>query len=607
VSGFSPAAVPPNHRLSIARLDALATGRFDRNALDTLRSAERSRRLLLLRALLDYARPRPESTSPLPSVDTAWNLLLRAENAAPLVVAEMLMDPQTGAWVAHALRRQRDASRDRAPLWFHVGQLHTFAAAAAIRAGLDAEMTVPAWCGDIQLPSLGCLRLATDTEWEHAVLTIDDTVRIRCAGITRELDPRSDRPVAGWFPFHSLTSTFRDLTLTLRLDDLSPYRLLNNPSQPAPIDVDGVARWQAQLDSAWRILVTDHPDRAHELATGMASLTPLPAVHRFRPHSTSVEDGFGSAILSEPHDAAQFAVTMVHEFQHSVLNGVRHLVTLTDVDDDPPICYAPWRDDPRPLGALIHGMFAFAAVAEFWAVYRNRAHGVEADLANFEFALWRNQTETVLRSAQGHHALTEVGARFLNGIAERLARLRDQSVPPMAVNYAEAAADHAAGWRACHLQPDPDRVRVAADAWTARRPAPPVVDGAESVVLAGRVVQRLDAKAVLMQIRIADPDLFDRLHAEPQLVAGASSADVAYVAGDLNAAHRLYLTELSETPGRAAAWSGLGLVMAELGKKADLLLRQPELVRAVSERVAADTGRQPAPDELAVWLADGEA
>jgi hypothetical protein len=100
--------------------------------------------------------------------------------------------------------------------------------------------------------------------------------------------------------------------------------------------------------------------------------------------------------------------------------------------------------------------------------------------------------------------------------------------------------------------------------------------------------------------------LFDRLRDEPHLVEGASSADVAYVAGDLAEAHRRYLIELSATPDRAAAWSGLGLTRAGLGMDAELLLRQPELVRAVTEQVTADTGRQPSPDKLAVWLAGGE-
>jgi hypothetical protein len=114
-----------------------------------------------------------------------------------------------------------------------------------------------------------------------------------------------------------------------------------------------------------------------------------------------------------------------------------------------------------------------------------------------------------------------------------------------------------------------------------------------------------------MRIRIADPGLFAQLRAEQHLVAhevdGASAADVAYVAGDLAAAHRLYLTELSTTPNRAAAWSGLGLTLAATGQHrgAELLLQQPELARAVTKVVADDTGRQPPPDELAAWLAEG--
>jgi HEXXH motif-containing protein len=591
----------------VEQLDSLALGRFDRDAIRTLRSAQRSRRLLLLSALLHLARTRPDSTGPLPPVDVAWQQLLRAESVAPGAVAELLSDPQVGTWIGHALRRLRDVGHDRAPLWFHVGRLHAIAVAAAVLAGVRAELAVPVWAGDLVLPSLGCLRLPVDAEWSTAEVIVGAAVQVRCAGTTVELDPRSDQPRDGWFPSHTLRSTMDGLDLVLRLDDLAPYRGLDNPVRPAPLDATEVARWQASLDGAWRLLVQDHPDRARQLAVGMTSVVPLPATFRFRPHSSSVEDGFGSAIVSEPHDAAQLAVTLAHEFQHSVVNGVRHLVTLTE--DDYLLGYAPWRDDPRPIGALLHGVAAFTAVAEFWAVHRIRLHGADADLADFEFALWRHQTETVLHTVLGRPALTEVGARFVGKIAERLARLRAQPVSSPAGAEAEAAAaDHAAGWRACHLVPDADLVRTAAAAWAAGRPAP---RGAESIVEPGRRPQRLDAKAALMRIRIADPGLFAQLRAEQHLVAhevdGASAADVAYVAGDLAAAHRLYLTELSTTPNRAAAWSGLGLTLAATGQHrgAELLLQQPELARAVTKVVADDTGRQPPPDELAAWLAEG--
>lgn len=49
--------------------------------------------------------------------------------------------------------------------------------------------------------------------------------------------------------------------------------------------------------------------------------------------------------------------TLVHEFQHIMLGGVLHVA--------PVHCavqrqrsYAPWRDDPRPLGGLLQGVYA---------------------------------------------------------------------------------------------------------------------------------------------------------------------------------------------------------------------------------------------------------
>src|SRR5882762_1839265 len=105
VSDSSQAGGPPRHSIRGEQLDSLALGRFDPDAIRILRSAQRSRRLLLLWTLLHLARSRPDPTGPLPPVDDAWRLLLRAESAAPGAVAELLSDPQAGTWIAHTLRR----------------------------------------------------------------------------------------------------------------------------------------------------------------------------------------------------------------------------------------------------------------------------------------------------------------------------------------------------------------------------------------------------------------------------------------------------------------------------------------------------------------------
>jgi HEXXH motif-containing protein len=583
----------PRHSLPMAELDSLASGRFSWEAINTLLSVERSRRLLLLRTVRDYARRRSNAAGPLSPVDDAWRLLLRAENADREVIEEILANPQVGTWVGHVLRRMRKVTTDDAPLWFHVGQLHCLAIAAVIRTGVTAELRVPVWNGSVMIPSLGHVQFPSGAGWNHAEVIVDGIAEVRYADTVIKLAPGSD----GWFP----TTRFQlGTTLSILLDHTTPYRGPNNPVCPEPMLPADVARWHQLLTEAWALLVEGHPARADELAIGMKSITPIPAAFRFRPRSVSVEDGFGAAILSEPYDAAQLAVTLIHEFQHSVLNGIRHVTELVE-GEDLATCYAPWRDDPRPLGGLLHGVFAFVAIAEFWAVHRDMTKGSDADLANFEFALWRRQLSTVLDAIRNDQALTETGSRFLARIGERVDLLNTLQVPPeIAVLADTAARDHVAAWRACHLRPDEDWVRALADAWMSGRPVPPGT--AEPMVQADRSGHRLDAKAALMRVKLTDSKLFDRIRAEPGLVAGASAADVAYVAGDFETAHRSYLDELMATPNRAGAWSGLGITMAAMGEtdNADIILREPHMLRAMTAMLAG-SGR-PTPDELASWL-----
>jgi hypothetical protein len=67
----------PRHRLSAENIRALAQGDGGPGTLDQLRAAERSRRLLLLRALDDalaaHGSPVPFEAAP------AWELLARAQ------------------------------------------------------------------------------------------------------------------------------------------------------------------------------------------------------------------------------------------------------------------------------------------------------------------------------------------------------------------------------------------------------------------------------------------------------------------------------------------------------------------------------------------------
>ncbi len=604
------------HRLRQDEFAALAAGDGDAGVIATLLSAERSRRLVAFRALLDQlALADAASGEPLPSPDAAWNLLERAQRAAPEAVDEVLLYPHTGAWLRHTLRRLRGVSRapNPVPLWVDVAHLNAIAAAAALRAGVEFQIAAPARDGVVALPGLGQVRLAVDG-YRWAWLRAGQRVaRIECAGTVISIpagpDAAERAEVAGgaWRPVRTLRARAHGRSLTLGLDDADPYRSLVFPDPPTGLSERAVARWRVRLAQAWELLATDLPEVADAMAAGLRTLVPLEAGELFRMRSGSTGDAFGSVVVSEPPGGEQFAVTLAHEFQHVKLGGLLAMAPLTRPADGR-LHYAPWRDDPRPAAGLLQGVYAFFGVTRFWRARKRSARGPAAALAAFEFALWRQQTWRGLNLLRSSGELTEVGSRFLDLLAERLSPWLREPVASRAHALADlAAADHAARWRLAHLRPAAGQVDRLAAAWRGQGDAPPrpSTDPASAPRLVpDPTAEWFDSRAVLARLSLLDPAEFATV-AEPRrlrrLVPGAAAPDVPLVAGEVAEAEAGY-RRLADG-GQDDALIGLALARVAVGDPVgQALLAQPELVAAVRARVRDADGAAPEPLALAAWL-----
>lgn len=588
------------HRLDEQHVSALASGGGDVHTVAQLLAVERSWRLLQLRALLDIVGP-DHDTGPLPSVRAAWDLLTEAERHDPAAVDDLLLHPQAGVWAGYTLRRLRGTARSAAPLWVDLGYLHSLAAAAALRAGIDFRMTVPVRDGHAVLPTLGAAPVPGASQW--------DSTEVRgSAGSGVVSTPAGEVRVGGdgWQAMSIVRVQADEHTLAVRLDCLDPYRNLRAPTPPRALSDPELSRWRGLLTQAWQMLVETSPALATPMARGLFSVVPQPPAERFRTMSASAGDAFGCMTMSEPRDATELAVTMVHEFQHIKLGALLHLAPL-HTGEPARRLYAPWRDDPRPLGGLLQGVYAFAGITEFWRAVRHWASDDAATLAHFEFARWRRQVRAVLTLIAQLPQLTELGRRLVAGLTATADRWQTDSVPdqPLAAAH-DAVADHGARWRLHHLRPPAEVVTTFTECWMAcaDRPDLPAVAPA---LEADPNAQGLDARAVLELWRLTDAAGFERLLADPTSigarVTGARPADLALVAGDREAARRGYLHELSTDPDRPGAWSGLGLILAQTrpGPAAEALRDRPELVRAV-HRAVRSRGGDAGPVELAAWI-----
>jgi HEXXH motif-containing protein len=587
------------HHLSDPVLHALNSVTEDEGTVAFLLDAESSRRLLLLRAILDAAADADD-------VRRAWRLLEAAERAAPAVFRTVLLDPQVGVWAASLVRRisrpDPSATSGEPPLRVELGFLGQLAAAVFIAGGADFRARVPVRDGRVFLPGLGRATVGGDPWGTAEVWGHDGAVRVAAGGVTVTLPDERENDAPGWEGQRRLRAEHGGVTLTLVLDDLGPYAPVPGLTASGRLSSAQFASWQRWVARMWTVLVDDHPVSARALTAGLRSVVPLPRGERLRARAASSSDAFGCLLLSEPDEdedvlPAQLGVAVLHEFRHTLLNGLIFLTPLFEECDE--LLYAPWRDDPRPLGGLVHGAYAFSGVARYW-----RTRGVEG-LAGFEYALWCSAVRTVLGSLREHRALTAPGHALIDSLDEQTAGWHAERVGVREQRLARlATVHHRATWRAHHLQVPAAQAKELAEAWRAGRPVDVVTRHPEPVLRADPQARRLDTFALLARLSLVAPGEFEALRASgdpARKVAGVVPADLALVDGDAATAVKLYSEELSGPGARPAAWAGLGLALAECGERAagNALTEHPELALAIRDLLPGS----PDPVLLAHWLA----
>ncbi|GAA1335303.1 hypothetical protein GCM10009647_077320 [Streptomyces sanglieri] len=441
-------------------------GRTEGDA-DTLRVLVRdqdTRRLVLLRALLDAAGAAPTTVCPPRALDRLrqdWALLEKAERADRAAVRTVLLHPLVGPWAQRCLRGLAGPGPASGPapdpgLRADLDHLSALAAAAAIRAGIPFTTRLTAHAGLLPLPTLGALRTArdgsgtVDVTFSDGELTLHDisagpplAAHTHPDGTTGSADPR-------WLPVLALPAVQHGVG-PVPLDDVDPYRTDGRGPQPHGLStatrLDDHARknWAESWAAVAPLLRIGGEHRLTEVAVLLRCLVPLgpppgsgPAGDSAAHCSGTRREAFGAVLSSRPATPAHFASTLVHELQHTKLAALCALVPLHHEDAEPRH-FAPWRPDPRPFDGLLQGAYSHLALADYWQRFALGARRVtHRDLAWAEHARCREQVGAVLPALAGSAALTREGRILVNEMIALYHRLDD--CPPPAGHLARAEA-----------------------------------------------------------------------------------------------------------------------------------------------------------------------
>ena len=581
------------HSLSAGAFTELAVGAGDSVVVRQLREAQLSKHLMLLHALAESADERgPRSAAA--AFRAGYRLLADVQRADPDVVSRLLGSPHIGSWAHHCL-----GCLDKG-LPPDFGYLAAAAAAAAIAAGAPFELAVPARDGCVVLPGLGSLRAPGQGEWvrlssDGERLQVGGRIGVDCAALVP--DGGATDLVPHWRGTPLVRAVADGQVWEVRLETVDRHLDRYHLPMLTTMTASAVAQWRRRIRSAWELLVRHHDWAAGPIAAGVSVIVPL--VPRSDLDSATSQAAFGAIATSLPRSPASMAETLIHEFQHSKLCGLMDMLPLIEMSGKRG--YAPWREDPRPMGGLLQGVYAFAGIVRFHDVQRR----IETDpgeilRSSVLYERWRSTIEPVAGALLDEGILTPTGIRFVTELRDRVRRQESVPVPAEAAAIArEIALDNWLTWQMRHTALDPTGVADLADAYRRGESLDGRVLPAASIEDDIRKVDSI-ARSRLLNTRFQDPQRYQQLCASgpPEL----GPADALLARGDASAAVAAYCEGLAAEPD-PAAWIGLALAVhrrAAISAPKVFATHLPLLFEM--HACLADQGIQANPLDLAAWF-----
>jgi uncharacterized protein len=316
-----------------------------------------------------------------------WALLCQLDRDHPRVIREIIAHPYTYAWAYRCLRPSptADTDLDRA-------HLACLAAAAALLAGVAAELPLPVRDGLLHLPTVGAVAVRAGS------------------GRTNVLSVRPGRQPAArgggrWrMARHVTQAPFRNLAV----EDLDPFRDCQDWPATGRLAIAEWLAWRRGLVAAGRHLAAVVPGYAQVLCAGLRAVVPLRSAETSS-RSATARQAFGAVAAALPVEPSELSALLLHEFQHVKLNALLDLRKLFDPRYTGRL-RVPWREDDRPVEGVLHGIYAFLALCHL-----RGAEGRSARAHYLRYRSWVGETATALLDTPD--ALTADGQRFVASMA----------------------------------------------------------------------------------------------------------------------------------------------------------------------------------------------
>ena len=190
--------------------------------------------------------------------------------------------------------------------------------------------------------------------------------------------------------------------------------------------------WTRRLDASAALLEACNPDMYAEMRRNLVVVVPTSSGPIARHSTGSNRDAWGAVSTSLVGDPF-FTDGLIHEHRHDLLNSIAMAAPLFEADGSATVerYYSPWRPEPRHVTGLLHAVFVFAEVCEFYIrVLAATPAGVadSVDTVRTELGLQVTRLRLGLCELEEATGLTLFGRQLLGALSQRAQVLHDEAI-----------------------------------------------------------------------------------------------------------------------------------------------------------------------------------
>ena len=198
-----------------------------------------------------------------------------------------------------------------------------------------------------------------------------------------------------------------------------PYVFPNNLKASSP-DYKELVNWGNLIKNTQKILYKYWPEIEDVIGFYIHEIVPIKSPLTDVDISCTSSTFHGTVFCSDT-EPYQMAEVLIHEFSHNLLNDVMDNYDIFDSEySKEEEFYSPWRNDPRHLKGILHAIYVFEKVAEYYS--RLLKNNIKIDIYDYRYSLIVSRLKIALTTLVDNSILTKFGQKFIDLLSDKINR-----------------------------------------------------------------------------------------------------------------------------------------------------------------------------------------